>query len=210
MKQYIILADLDKCIGCKGGCQVACKSENEVALGASRSTLYTMGPTGQYPNLQMYNMPVMCQQCENPACVEVCSTGACYKSDEDGVVRIDDSMCANCQSCVRACPYGALNVNREMNVMDKCTICAQRREVGQAPACVRNCSGGALHYGDVNDPESDVRIAMQNAGPQNVYALPDFGNNPSGRFILRNAEWLDVLPQEFEREKKEAGSWARK
>lgn len=209
MKQYIILADLDKCIGCKGGCQVACKAENEVALGSSRSTLYNMGPTGVYPDLQMYCMPVMCQQCENPSCVEVCATGACQKSEEDGVVRIDSSICANCGSCARACPYGALNVNREMNVMDKCTICAQRREAGSAPACVKNCSGRALLYGDVNDPESVVCQAMEAAGPENVHSLPDFGNAPSGRFILRGAEWLDVVPAEFEREVRE-GVWARK
>lgn len=46
MKQYAMVVEVDRCIGCKGGCQVACKTENEVALGRSRSTLYHMGPTG--------------------------------------------------------------------------------------------------------------------------------------------------------------------
>lgn len=197
MKQYIILSDLDKCIGCRGGCQVACKTENEIALGSSRSTLYTMGPVGQYPDLQMYFLPQMCQQCENPACAEVCSTGACYKSEDDGVVYIDQSQCVNCQSCMRACPYGALNLNKEMNVADKCTVCARRREGGEAPACVRNCAGRALTYGDISDPESDVSKTIEAAGSENVHALPDFGNNPSGRFILRNVEWIDAIPAEF-------------
>jgi len=52
MKQYAMVVEADRCIGCKGGCQVACKTENEVALGRSRSTLYHMGPTGVYPDLQ--------------------------------------------------------------------------------------------------------------------------------------------------------------
>ena len=60
MKQYAMVVEVDRCIGCKGGCQVACKTENEVALGRSRSTLYHMGPTGVYPDLQMYFLPVMC------------------------------------------------------------------------------------------------------------------------------------------------------
>ena len=59
MKQYAMVVEADRCIGCKGGCQVACKTENEVALGRSRSTLYHMGPTGVYPDLQMYFLPVM-------------------------------------------------------------------------------------------------------------------------------------------------------
>ena len=134
MRQYCIVVEADRCIGCKGGCQVACKTENEVALGTSRSTLYTMGPTGSYPDLNMYFLPVMCQQCENPSCVEVCPTGACYKNDEDGVIYIDRDICIGCQSCKRACPFHANNFNKELRVMDKCNVCAQRREAGEIPA----------------------------------------------------------------------------
>ena len=119
MKQYAMVVEVDRCIGCKGGCQVACKTENEVALGRSRSTLYHMGPTGVYPDLQMYFLPVMCQQCEAPSCVDVCPTGACYKDEEDGVVRIDQDICIGCQSCKKACPFRANNFNKELRVTDK-------------------------------------------------------------------------------------------
>lgn len=200
MKQYIILADLDRCIGCRGGCQVACKTEHGIALGPSRSRLYTMGPTGTFPNLQMYFLPVMCQQCENPACVQVCPTGACYKDEGDGVIKINRDSCIGCQSCKRACPYDAIFFNQELRVSDKCNVCAERREQGEEPACVRNCSGKALMYGDLNDPDSLVSKAIREAGEENVYALPDFGNQPMGRYILKNAKWLEVLPQEFEKE----------
>ena len=201
MKQYIILADLDRCIGCRGGCQVACKTEHELALGPSRSKLYTMGPTGTFPEIQMYFLPVMCQQCENPACASVCPTGACHKDEADGVVKIDQSLCIGCQSCKRACPYDTIIFNQELRVSDKCNVCESRRENGEEPACVRNCSGRALLYGDINDPESVVSKAIKEAGEEHVYALPDSGNKPSGRFILRNADWLDVLPQEYEKER---------
>lgn len=199
MKQYIILADLDRCIGCRGGCQVACKTEHGIALGPSRSKLYTMGPTGTFPDLQMYFLPVMCQQCENPTCVQVCPTGACYKDEADGVIKINRDSCIGCQSCKRACPYDAIFFNQELRVSDKCNVCAERREQGEEPACVRNCSGKALMFGDINDPDSVVSKAIQEAGEENVYSLPDSGNRPMGRYILRNAKWLDVLPQEFEK-----------
>ena len=93
--------DCDRCIGCKG-CQVACKLRNTVALGPGRNKVCTIGPSGVFPHLQMYFLPTMCQQCAEPACVEVCPTGACWKDPEDGVIKIDRSMCMGCGSCMRA------------------------------------------------------------------------------------------------------------
>ena len=200
MKQYVIVVDLDRCIGCHGGCQVACKMEHEIGLGPSRSKLYTMGPTGVFPNLQMYFLPLMCQQCQNPTCVEVCPTGACYKDDADGVIKIDQDACIGCESCKNACPYEAIYMNKEMRVADKCNVCESRRETGEEPACVRNCSGRALMYGDINDPDSAVSKALK-AAEGHVYTLTDFGNQPQGCFILRHADWIDVLPSEFAKEK---------
>jgi Fe-S-cluster-containing dehydrogenase component len=199
-KQFIMLADLDRCIGCRGGCQVACKMEHGIALGPSRSKLYTMGPTGEYPDVEMYFIPVMCQQCEDPACVRVCPTGACYKDEADGVVYVDRDICIGCQTCIRSCPYQANFYNKELRVADKCDGCRARRDRGEVPACVRNCSGAALHFGDINDPESEVSRLTAEAGPGNVYSLQNRDDcNPSGKFILKNDKWLDVLPQEFQR-----------
>ena len=188
MKQYAIVVDVDRCIGCRGGCQIACKSENNVGLGRGRSTFYTV-TGGKFPDVFMYFVPVMCQQCEDPACVNVCPTGACYKDDEDGVIKIDTDICIGCQTCKGACPFHANNFNAEMRVMDKCTVCDQRREKGQVPACVNVCAGGALYYGDINDPESEVsKLLAANEG--HVYTLADEkGCKPSGRFILRNEKW---------------------
>jgi len=196
-RQFSMVVELDRCIGCHG-CQVACKFENNIALGTSRCHTYYMGPVGEFPHLSLYYMTVHCQQCEKPSCVEVCPTGACYKSDEDGVIYIDRETCIGCQSCMRACPFHANNFNKELRIMDKCTLCAEVREKGETPACVWNCVGGALHYGDINDPDSEVsELLKENEG--HVYTLKDDnGNNPSGRFILKKQEWIDMLPFEFE------------
>jgi Fe-S-cluster-containing dehydrogenase component len=195
-KQEILVIDLDRCIGCRGACQVACKTEHQIALGPSRSKLYTMGPEGEYPHLNMYFIPVMCQECENPSCVKVCPTGARYKSDDDGVIRVDRTVCIGCEACVTACPYDANIMNRELRVSDKCDICAELREKGEEPVCVKNCAGAAIYHGDVNDPESIVNKKMAEAGPEHVYSLADDeGDKPLCRFILKRGKWINTLPQ---------------
>lgn len=192
MKQYAMVVDLDRCLGCQGGCQIACKTENNIGLGRSRSTLYTV-TGGTYPDIYMNYVPLMCQQCEEPACASVCPTGACYKSDEDGVIYIDTDTCIGCQSCQKACPFGANNFNATMRVMDKCNLCVQLREKGEKPACVNVCAGGALCFGDVNDPTSEVSKLLEK-NKDHVFSLTDeTGCHPSGRFILRHHAWHDPI-----------------
>lgn len=195
MKKIAFAVELDRCIGCKG-CQVACKMENHLPLGTNRTSVKEIGPTGEYPNIQMYFLPAMCQQCENPTCVEVCPTGACHVNPEDGVIEIERDKCIGCKSCIRACPYEAISFNEELHVSDKCDVCALRRLTGNLPACVKNCTGGALHVGDISDPNSDVSKLIADAGAGNVYSLRDFGNGPSVKYILKNDKWLDILPQD--------------
>lgn len=205
MKQYILAVDLDRCIGCNA-CRVSCKMENGTALGSSRNKVLTIGPTGTYPDIEMYFLPVMCQQCAEPSCVKACPTGACYRNSDDGVILIDQNNCIGCMSCKRACPYDIMTFNNEMRVMDKCTLCVDSRENGDKPACVKNCSGRALIFGDINDPDSDVSIVLKKAGSENIFSLRDSsGNHPSVRYILRRDKWHDVLPQECEENK-----WRRK
>lgn len=200
MKKNIMVVDLDRCIGCKA-CQVACKMENGVALGSSRIKVPAIGPTGIYPDLEMYFLPSMCQQCEEPPCVKVCPTGASYIRSEDGLVLVEKEKCIGCKSCLRACPYEVNFFNNEMRIADKCTLCVHLTDQGELPACVKICAGSALLFGDINDPESKVSLAVKAAGSENVHTLRDFGNKPAVLYILRKAKWIDVLPQECEEQK---------
>jgi Fe-S-cluster-containing dehydrogenase component len=189
MARKALVVDLDRCIGCHA-CTVACKQENNVRLGAYWNSVVTVGPTGKFPDIKMYFLPVMCQHCDKPACVAVCPTGASQKRP-DGLVVIDKDKCIGCQTCMTACPYGVRSYNPDTKVVEKCTACSHLIEAGKDPACVAACCGQARSFGDLDDPKSAPAKAIAAAGADNVHALKDIGNKPVGRYILhkKNADW---------------------
>jgi tetrathionate reductase subunit B len=121
------------------------------------------GVKGEFPNLARQFVPYNCMHCEHPPCVEVCVSGATYKDGSTGLVLVDQGACIGCGYCVEACPYDARYLDETRHVVDKCTGCVQRLEVGLEPACVATCLGGARMFGDLNDPASAVSVALKNA-----------------------------------------------
>ena len=111
--KLVMLVDTKRCIACNS-CAVACKVENNLPKDIWWNRVMTVGgphmdaPAGTYPNLEMYNVTVACQHCENPACVKVCPVGATYKDPETGVVRQDYDKCIGCRMCMSACPYNGV------------------------------------------------------------------------------------------------------
>ena len=116
------------------------------------------------------NLPVMCQHCSSPPCVDVCPTGASFKRN-DGIVLIDRHICIGCRYCIMACPFGARNFVHEdvddqqpwgprgKGTAEACTMCVHRVDEGRIPACVESCGvdgGKAMMFGDLNDPESEI------------------------------------------------------
>lgn len=194
MSKMTMVIDLDRCIGCYA-CEIACKQENDVSLGSYWNKVQTMGPYGDFPHVEMYFLPTMCQHCENPTCVSVCPTGATHQREEDGIVLVDRDKCIGCQYCAMACPYGARTFNKKQKVVEKCTLCAHLQSVGDKPACVKCCSGAARIFGDAEDPESDVSKALAEADSDAVHSMPDVGNGPSIRYILHSsiATWKELI-----------------
>ena len=125
-------------------------------------------------------VPKLCNHCEHPACVQVCPTGATYRS-KDGVVLIDHSYCIGCQYCVQACPYGARYFNPKTQATDKCTWCYHRITKGLQPACVEVCPVGARIFGDQEDKQSPISLFIRN---NRVRVLkPETGNVPNVFYV---------------------------
>ena len=167
MPRKCLVINLDRCTGCDS-CIVSCKFENHLPLGTFYNRVMQVGPTGSYPNVERYNLPVQCQQCTHARCVEVCPTGASYRDSESGIVLVDESKCIGCQYCLYACPYGVRTFSEADGVARKCTLCQHLTANGSAePACVHNCCCGARYFGDLDDPDCELvkEIAATHAAP---------------------------------------------
>jgi len=125
-------------------------------------------------------VPKLCNHCTHPACVQVCPTGATYKT-LDGVVVIDHKYCIGCQYCVQACPYGARFFNEEKQVTDKCTWCYHRITKGLQPACVEVCPVGARIFGDLRDKQSPISQFVRNNRTRVL--KPESGNAPNVYYV---------------------------
>ncbi len=160
------------------------------------------GQTNQFNIENIKDKPwvVLCNQCTNPACVRVCPTQATYKRPQDGIVMMDYHRCIGCRFCMAGCPYGSRSFNfrdprpfvkgeqnpnfptRERGVVEKCNFCEERLAVGQMPACVEACKAGALCFGDLEDPKSDVRKLL--ASHYTIRRKPELGTEPNIYYIV--------------------------
>jgi tetrathionate reductase subunit B len=125
-------------------------------------------------------VPKLCNHCTHPACVQVCPTGATYRT-KDGVVLIDHEYCIGCRYCVQACPYGARYFDEERGVSDKCTWCYHRITKGLEPACVEVCPVGARVFGDTRDKQSPISLFIRNNRVQVL--RPESGNAPNVFYV---------------------------
>ncbi len=161
------------------GVQVGGNAYHPAGLSTEGAQSYYQDET--VPDKDFFYMPVQCQQCEKPPCVKACPVRATFR-DHAGVVLIDYNWCIGCRMCQLACPYHARRFNwgepnlpaEDMNpkthyfgnrprmkgVMEKCTFCVQRTREGRNPACLEACPVGARKFGNLLDPESDVRKVL--------------------------------------------------
>ena len=154
----------ERCMGCRS-CAVACAvahSASGTLLGAWAESLRGPGPQaritvtsdGTVTGLPVLggavNVPFNCRQCERPACVAACMTGAMAKDPQTGTVRCAAERCVGCWMCVQACPFGAVAPGN-LGTALKCDRCDDRPE---GPACVAACPVAALRF---EDPEELLR-----------------------------------------------------
>jgi molybdopterin-containing oxidoreductase family iron-sulfur binding subunit len=198
MARYGMVIDLNICIGCNA-CTMACKAEHATPPGIFFSKVLEK-EVGKYPAARRIFLPVLCNHCGNPACMEVCPTGATSKRD-DGIVLVDYDLCIGCRSCMEACPYGPRSFYKEEDtyyaegktrfeeskqrypegVVMKCNFCVDRVDQGLDPACVVTCPTECRIFGDLDDPQSRVSqiVAEKKARP----LLPEKGLEPSVFYV---------------------------
>ena len=125
-------------------------------------------------------VPKLCNQCENPACVQVCPVGATYQT-KDGVVLVDRKWCIGCGYCIMACPYGVRFFHPVYHTAEKCTFCYHRLNAGMKPACVDACPFGARRIGNLLDPKDPVTRIIED---ERVSVLKEeYGTKPQVYYI---------------------------
>ncbi len=180
-----MLIDTNKCTDGCDDCVTACDKENGLDIlkmpeGADEAHWARQRPhwirkvklkdnaTGVETNL-----PLMCQHCEKPPCVDVCPTGASFKR-ADGIVMVDRHICIGCRYCMMACPYKGRSfihenvVNQRVETprgkgcVESCNLCVHRLDNGQTTtACQDSCKHGAIIFGDLKDPDSALSRALK-------------------------------------------------
>jgi len=124
-------------------------------------------------------LPMLCMHCEDAPCMAACDSAALQRAP-DGRIVVDEKRCDGRQTCVTACPYGAISMHPTTGKAEKCDFCVERTTSGLAPACVEACPTDALRWGDQADASSPVSKEMnrRNAIPYSKEA----GRRPGVRY----------------------------
>ena len=165
MARYGLVIDVNKCSGCYN-CYLACRDEycgNDYppySLAQPYTGHFWMRQIererGKYPKVKVAYTPLPCMHCDDALCIKTSQDGAVYRRP-DGIVIIDPEKSEGQKNLLSACPYRVIYWNEEKNIPQKCTLCAHLLDAGwKEPRCVEACPTGALTFGDLDDPNSEV------------------------------------------------------
>jgi len=194
-----LLVDANKCDPDCTACVSACSEENgwqDTGNPATDAQWIRKVDLKELATGRELSLPVMCQHCESPPCVDVCPTGASFKR-VDGIVLVDKHICIGCRYCMMACPFKARSFVHEpvpdearrswsprgKGTVESCTLCVHRVDAGRIPACVEACDvtgNRAILFGDLLDPDSEIARAI--AAYPSEALRDDLGLNPGVRY----------------------------
>ncbi|MDG2951483.1 formate dehydrogenase subunit beta [Exercitatus varius] len=155
------LIDVTTCIGCKA-CQVACSEWNDLRapqeecvgvydnprdMNAQQWTVMKFSEVEENDRLQWLIRKDGCMHCAEPGCLKACPAPGAIIQYANGIVDFQSEKCIGCGYCIAGCPFNVPKMNDEDNRVYKCTLCVDRVNVGQEPACVKTCPTGAIHFG---------------------------------------------------------------
>jgi len=150
--EKILVVDHEKCTGCRL-CEMVCSVKHTGVSNPARSRIHVI----KWP-LQGFELPMLCQQCEEAPCVAVCPKGALSRDAALGRVALDYDLCIGCKMCVIACPFGGMGIDVAARQVIKCDLC------DGDPTCVRFCDPGALQF----VPASSVNLRKKRDAGQKL------------------------------------------
>ncbi len=195
--RYGLLIDTNKCADDCTACVDACNRENGIDVverpkgqsddewNAQRVQWIRKVQLKDMQTGEITNLPMMCQHCEFPPCVDVCPTGASFKR-ADGIVMVDRHTCIGCRYCMMACPYKArsfihqnvarqlVNAPRGKGCVESCNLCVHRIDAGDmTTACQEACEKDghqAIVFGDLKDPDSKLAKLLKKKSSRQIRA----------------------------------------
>lgn len=189
MTKWGFVIDVSKCNACYC-CFIACKDEywdNDYPPYTAAQPRYGQSwmnvirnERGTHPYVKVAYMPVPCMHCEDAPCIKAAGDDAVYKRP-DGIVVIDPIKAKGQRQLASSCPYNAIFWNEEKELPQKCTLCVHRLEEGEIPRCVQSCPTECIHFGDLDDPESDVSKLLKSAEVEVLH--PEWNTKPLVYYI---------------------------
>jgi formate dehydrogenase iron-sulfur subunit len=188
--------DTSLCIGCKA-CEVACKEWNHVPdsitdmTGMSYDNTVDLG-ANTWRHVQFIEQPTqieddegfrwlmssdVCKHCNEAACLDVCPTGALFRTEFDTVV-VQEDICNGCGYCVPACPFGVIEKREGDGRAWKCTLCYDRLLDDKEPACAQACPTNSIQFGDLDDLREHAHVRVLELQEQGVQGAQLYGDDP--------------------------------
>ncbi|MDQ3757700.1 MAG: 4Fe-4S dicluster domain-containing protein, partial [Actinomycetota bacterium] len=201
--------DTSICIGCKA-CEVACKEWNGVPVGDLSFAGESYDNTGalgadtwrhvafvEQPGRWLMSSDV-CKHCTRAGCLEVCPTGALFRT-EFGTVVVQQDVCNGCGYCVPACPFGVIDQREDDGRVWKCTMCYDRQKDGLEPACAQACPTDSIQYGpldELREKANDRLEMLVEAGAEGarLYGADEEGYGMGAFFLLLDDPEVYGLP----------------
>ncbi|MHB1034876.1 MAG: 4Fe-4S dicluster domain-containing protein [Pirellulales bacterium] len=143
-----IVVDPVKCLACRT-CELACAVAHAEADNLVQAVIEGARPRLYVEAAGQLAVPLQCRHCEDAPCVQVCPTGALWRSDPGSPVLVDQAKCIGCEFCVQVCPFGLIRLAADRKAIIKCDLCVARLEKGLEPACVASCPVRAMSFEEV-------------------------------------------------------------